>query len=214
MTSPASPATGSSAPGATATDTDTPGATGGEPASVGPSQPTAEPGGPSGVAPDPGPADPGSGGQPGPGGAPAPPEPEPDPSFSVSLAIRADTILSHLDQFNPDKAGLVPANGWIYWSGAVTVWPGESVYDLLARETRNNGIHMESSWSPLYNSRYVEGINNLYEFDCGELSGWMYKVNGWFPNYGASAYQLSAGDSVEWVYTCDLGRDIGAGGWN
>ena len=55
----------------------------------------------------------------------------------------------------------------------------------------------------------IEGIANLYEFDCGELSGWMYKVNDWFPNYGCSRYELKDGDKVEWVYTCDLGKDVG-----
>ena len=39
--------------------------------------------------------------------------------------------------------------------------------------------------------------------------GWMYKVNGWFPNYGCSRYQLKEGDTIEWVYTCDLGVDVG-----
>ena len=58
---------------------------------------------------------------------------------------------------------------------------------------------------------YVEGIHNLYEFDCGALSGWMYKVNGWYPNYGSSRYQLKDGDVVEWRFTCDLGNDIGGG---
>ena len=58
---------------------------------------------------------------------------------------------------------------------------------------------------------YIEGIHNLYEFDCGDLSGWMYKVNGWFPNYGCSRYQLKQGDVIEWVYTCDLGKDVGGG---
>ncbi len=67
---------------------------------------------------------------------------------------------------------------------------------------------MEFEDTPIYNSAYIEGIANLYEFDCGELSGWMYKVNGWFPNYGCSRYQLKAGDKVEWVYTCDLGVDV------
>ena len=43
----------------------------------------------------------------------------------------------------------------------------------------------------------------------GELSGWMYRVDGWFPNYGCSRYQLQDGDVVEWLYTCDLGADIG-----
>ena len=53
----------------------------------------------------------------------------------------------------------------------------------------------------------IEGIGNLYEFDCGELSGWMYTVNGQAPNYGCSQYQLEDGDVVEWIYSCDMGRD-------
>ena len=60
----------------------------------------------------------------------------------------------------------------------------------------------------MYNSYYVEGIGNLYEFDCGSESGWMYKVNGWFPNYGCSSYTLSDGDVIVWCYTCN-----GRGGW-
>ena len=68
---------------------------------------------------------------------------------------------------------------------------------------------MEASWTPIYNSAYIEGIHNLYEFDCGNLSGWMYRVNGWYPNYGCSRYQLENGDVVEWRFTCDLGKDIG-----
>ena len=65
----------------------------------------------------------------------------------------------------------------------------------------------------MYNSAYIEGINNLYEFDCGELSGWMYKVNGWFPNYGCSACKVENGDDIVWCYTCKgFGKDVG-GGW-
>ena len=56
---------------------------------------------------------------------------------------------------------------------------------------------------------YVEGINQLYEFDCGKNSGWMYSVNGEYPNYGASSYNLKDGDKVEWRYTCNLGSDVG-----
>ena len=37
----------------------------------------------------------------------------------------------------------------------------------------------------------------------------MYRVNGEFPNKGCSDYKLSDGDFIEWVYTCDLGRDVG-----
>jgi hypothetical protein len=39
----------------------------------------------------------------------------------------------------------------------------------------------------------------------------MYSVNGWFPNYGSSRYALKDGDEICWVYTCDLGQDVGGG---
>jgi hypothetical protein len=132
--------------------------------------------------------------------------------FSCSLSVRCDTILSNMAQLAPEKRELVPADGVIFPAAAVTFYEGESVFDLLQREMRLAGIHMEFTNVPLYNSAYIEGINNFYEFDAGELSGWMYKVNGWFPNYGCSRYRLQAGDEVEWIYTCDLGADIGGGG--
>ena len=41
----------------------------------------------------------------------------------------------------------------------------------------------------------------------------MYTVNGWFPNYGCSKYVLQDKDVIQWIYTCDLGRDIGGNFW-
>ena len=73
-------------------------------------------------------------------------------------------------------------------------------------------IQIEYSWTPMYDSYYIEGIHQLYEFDCGPESGWMYKVNEWFPNYGCSEYKLSGGESIVWCYTCvGLGEDVGGG---
>ncbi|OAB43913.1 DUF4430 domain-containing protein [Paenibacillus antarcticus] len=129
--------------------------------------------------------------------------------LTVTLSVSAKTILSNMDIFNKDKLEVLPADGIIYKKQKVTFYEGESVFDVLLREMKKNKIHMEFSMTPIYNSNYIEGINNLYEFDCGELSGWMYKVNGWFPNYGSSRYVLKDGDVVDWVYTCDLGRDVG-----
>ena len=86
---------------------------------------------------------------------------------------------------------------------------GESVFNILRRETKKNKIHMEFVNTPVYGTAYIEGIGNLYEFDCGELSGWMYKVNGVFPSRGSSNVKLKPGDVIEWVYTCDLGADVG-----
>ncbi|RKP58085.1 DUF4430 domain-containing protein [Cohnella endophytica] len=129
--------------------------------------------------------------------------------LKATLSVTCKTILDNLDQFNKDKLEVLPKDGVIFESQSVTFYEGESVFDVLLREMRGHKIHMEFEMTPIYNSNYIEGINNIYEFDCGELSGWMYKVNGWFPNYGASRYKLKDGDVVDWVYTCDLGRDIG-----
>ena len=91
---------------------------------------------------------------------------------------------------------LVPADGWILQPMTVTFYEGESVFNVLQRTCKQQKIHMEFSNTPIYNSAYIEGIHNLYEFDVGNLSGWMYKVNGWFPNYGCSRYQLKDGDVI------------------
>ncbi|MGN0648486.1 MAG: DUF4430 domain-containing protein [Oscillospiraceae bacterium] len=55
---------------------------------------------------------------------------------------------------------------------------------------------------------YVRGIANLYEFDYGELSGWMFLVNGETASVGCGQVPLADGDRVQWIYTLDLGRDI------
>ena len=147
-----------------------------------------------------------------PEGKPMPVEPENQEKgkpITVTFSIECSTILNNLHQLDPDKLEMVPSGGTILEKTSVSCYEGESVFDVLQRVCRDNGIHMESSWTPIYNSAYIEGIHNLYEFDCGSLSGWMYRVNGWYPNYGCSRYVLADGDIVEWRYTCDLGNDIG-----
>ena len=151
-----------------------------------------------------------------PEGKPKPVEPEDTEvnkakSYTCTFSIECSTILNNLDMLDPDKLEMVPSGGVILSKTTVTFYEGESVFDVLQRLCKEKGIHMEAEWTPIYNSAYVEGIHNLYEFDCGALSGWMYKVNGWYPNYGSSRYQLKDGDVVEWRYTCDLGNDVGGG---
>ena len=151
-----------------------------------------------------------------PEGKPLPVEPEDQKvdtkkSYTCTFSIECATIFNNLDDLEAGKLDVLPSNGIIFPETTVTFYEGESVYDVLQRVCKDNGIQMEASWTPLYNSAYVEGICNLYEFDCGTGSGWMYRVNGWYPNYGCSRYQLAQGDYVEWRYTCDLGADVGGG---
>ena len=150
-----------------------------------------------------------------PSGKPKPVEPQEqetkDTNLYCTFTITCSTILNNMDDLDPEKIELVPKDGIIFKKQKIQFKEGESVFDVLKRVCMDNNIHMESSWTPMYNSAYIEGINNLYEFDCGSLSGWMYKVNEWFPNYGCSRYELKNGDDVVWCYTCDLGYDVGGG---
>lgn len=132
-----------------------------------------------------------------------------DKGLYCTLSVRCDTILDNMSMLKPEKKELIPVDGVILSERQVEFFEGETVFNLLKRELKKNKIHMEFVNTPVYNSAYIEGIANIYEYDCGELSGWMYRVNGIFPNYGCSQYKLSSGDKVEWLYSCNLGADIG-----
>lgn len=135
-----------------------------------------------------------------------------DDYFTVTLTVRADTLLDNMHLLDREKHELVPEDGVIFHAAAVRAAQGESVFDVTAREMRGAGIHLAFRTTPFLNSAYVEAINNLYEFDAGGLSGWNYLVNGEVPGVGASQHTVEPGDIIEWVFTLDLGRDIG--GWD
>ena len=128
-----------------------------------------------------------------------------------TLFISCATVLDNMELLDSEKHELIPSDGVILSEREVRFYEGESVFDVLVRELKNNKIHLEFESTPIYDSAYIEGIGNLYEFDCGELSGWMYSVNGSFPGVGCSRCKLNDKDRVEWVYTCDLGADWGGG---
>ena len=150
--------------------------------------------------------------------SPAPQEPaetltpsvsEPDRTDPVcTFSIRCDTILKNTALLDGDKLFLVPDDGVIFAATEMSFTEGESVFDLLSRITRENNIHLEFENTPIYNTAYIKGIANLYERDCGEGSGWIYRVNGEIPNHGCSQHSLRAGDVVEWIYSCHHGDDI------
>ena len=128
-----------------------------------------------------------------------------------TITIRCDTIFDNVDSLEEAKLPYVPEDGEILPVTTVEFTPGETVFQVLQRVCEASELQLEYSWTPLYDSYYVEGINHLYEFDCGFESGWMYKVDGWFPNYGCSAYELQGGEEIVWYYTCKgLGTDVGA----
>ena len=97
-------------------------------------------------------------------------------------------------------AQVLPADGIILSTSAITVKNGENVMSALKKILKENRINFSIS-----SSGYVRMIGGLSEFDCGAYSGWMYKVNGVLPSVSTKSYPLKDGDKVEFVYTCKMG---------
>ena len=128
---------------------------------------------------------------------------------TCTLEIRCDTLLGKLDSLSDGKAALVPEDGVLLEKTTLTFEEGETVFDIFRRCLRERNLHFEYVDAKAYDSTYIEGIGNLYEFDCGEQSGWLYFVNGISPGLGCSAYTLADGDEILFAYTCDMGADLG-----
>lgn len=120
----------------------------------------------------------------------------------VSLTIRCDNALGEV------TGDYIPSDGVILQKTEFGISEGESVFDVLVRAAKKYGIQMENTGSGT-GLVYVSGINYLYEFECGELSGWLYRVNGKTPSVGCGEYTLRDGDEIEWFYTLTLGKDVG-----
>lgn len=143
----------------------------------------------------------------------APPSAAPTPiaqpkAETCTISISCTTALQSAQLPDAVRA-VLPGNGQILGTVTVELEAGDTVWTVLQRVTRAHGVAMEAQWTPAYNSAYVQGIGQLYEFDCGQGSGWMYSVNDVFPNVGCSSYTLQAGDVIRWQYTCNYGHDIG-----
>ena len=127
---------------------------------------------------------------------------------TCTIAIDCKTILANKKKLNSAKESFVPTDGIILKKTTVTIKAKDTVYDILYRICKSNNIHLESDYTPAYKTYYVKGIHQLYEMDCGDLSGWSYKVNGVTPNYGASKYTVKDGDNIEWRFSCNAGKDV------
>jgi outer membrane biosynthesis protein TonB len=122
---------------------------------------------------------------------PVTPVATPQPAQTVTISIVADK-----------------ETGTVLAPTAVEIKKDDTVLEVLKKITRKNKIQME--YRGVKGAAYIEGIDNIYEFDFGAKSGGMYRVNGEFPNKGAGSFKVKEGDVIEWLYTTDLGEDIGA----
>ena len=116
---------------------------------------------------------------------------------TVTMSIRCDTIAG--------EGGAIPDDGTVLTKSEYELHEGESVYDILLSACKENNIRLDTKGTK---NIYISGIGQIYEFDFGELSGWVYHVNGESASVGCSSYELKDGDSIEWLYTRNIEKDL------
>lgn len=121
---------------------------------------------------------------------------------TCKVSIDCTDILEHKDQLKEEKAEFLPEDGWILKETEEDFTPGETAFDVIKRICEEKKINV--SVRDASGSAYIEGINQIYEFDCGDASGWMYTVNGELPNYSYSEYEVQDQDKIVLFYVCDM----------
>ncbi len=124
---------------------------------------------------------------------------------TVNVKVDCITALSSLPK-ELENSNYIPQDGIII-DTVVEYENGDTAFTVLTKAAKKDKIMIDYNGEG--SSVYVRGISYLYEFDCGDLSGWMVSINGEFSDVGANSTYIKPNDTVEWRYTCDLGSDIG-----
>lgn len=121
---------------------------------------------------------------------------------TCTISINAQRIHAS-KRANDSVKALVPGSGYLLNPTTVNIEKGDAVKDVLVRISRENGIVLSAK-----GDSYIAGIGGIFEFDGGPRSGWMYSVNGVFPNVACNEKDVAKGDVIQWKYTLNLGKDL------
>ncbi|MBQ8582616.1 MAG: DUF4430 domain-containing protein [Ruminococcus sp.] len=114
---------------------------------------------------------------------------------TVTLTIRCDAVSGRADH--------IPENGIILSETDFEIEKGDTVQDILIEAAKAHTIKLNTD-----GNGYISGIASVHEFDFGDLSGWIYTVNGESASVGCDQFTLNDGDRISWLYTLELGQDI------
>lgn len=85
---------------------------------------------------------------------------------------------------------------------SVTVPKDSCVIDVIAKGLATVGMPYSNP-----SGNYIESINGLAEGSNGPLSGWMYMLNGHYPNLGLGENTVKSGDVIVMHYTDDYTKE-------
>ena len=95
------------------------------------------------------------------------------------------------------------------WIGKKTynVEPGTTVKTVLEKALTEAGMSYSNA-----SGNYVESINGMGSLTNGSNSGWMFTLNGVYPNMGVAEQMVKNGDVIVFHYTDDYTKEKGGSG--
>ena len=137
-----------------------------------------------------------------------------------TITIDITDIKDNISSLKSEKEPFVTSDGYILKELQVEISEGDTAFDILKKACKENactdnckyckdGIQLDSTYTAEYGSYYIEGIHQLYNKDCGDMSGWLFSINDEFAQVGASDYTVQNGDSITFSYTCDMNAIFG-----
>lgn len=127
-------------------------------------------------------------------------------SVSCTFTINA-SLAAKNEELDKDVAALLKDDGMLANAKSITVKKGTNAGDAFKAFCKENNIVLNSEDGEY--GLFVKGIGGLDNGACGEMSYWLFKVNGEFSDVGAGSVTVNEGDAFEWIFTCDGGADVG-----
>ncbi|MDK2802201.1 MAG: DUF4430 domain-containing protein [Oscillospiraceae bacterium] len=100
------------------------------------------------------------------------------------------------------NANIIPSDG-ILFNSLIDFSEKQTAFDLLVEISKKEKIPIDFSGTSANGDAFIKSIKGIENKAAGDLSGWMYFVNGEMSNVGAAKYELKGGDSIEWKFVTD-----------
>ncbi len=112
--------------------------------------------------------------------------------------------------------GELEETGHTLRDGNLQTWIASTSYQVDTPATALDILEAALKGRYDYNNadgNYISSINGLAEFDNGPRSGWMYTVNGRYPEKGIAEQTVNSGDRIVFHYTDDYTVERASDNW-
>lgn len=134
----------------------------------------------------------------------------PESDITVTVLAECAAALDNMESIDErvNTADVIPADGVVIAYCEVSLPEDATAYEALTLAARQQKVRVDGSGT-VYGV-YVSAIGHIAEFGFGDMSGWLYSVNGDYPEVSCGEYRLHDGDAVEFHYTCGYGAGMEA----